>query len=140
MLRLADAGDWQAVYRLVCLLEDTRFPAARFEKIFREQVESPFYFCYLWEENGTVVGMLNLRFEEQLHHCDMVAEILEFVIDPALRGGGIGHRMIQAALELCREKGCCLVELSCNRARVDAHRFYERERFLNTHCRFTMDI
>lgn len=140
MFRLAEAKDWEAVYRLVCVLEETEFPAGRFEEIFRAQMESPLYACCLWEENGVTAAALTLRFEDQLHHCDKVAEILEFAVDPGLRGGGIGHKLLAEALGLCREKGCCLVELSCGQRRKDAHRFYTREGFVNTHCRFTMPL
>ena len=121
-------------------MEETEFPADRFEGIFRRQVESPAYACYLWEEEGAVKAALALRFEEQLHHCGMVAEILEFVVDPSQRGGGVGHQLLAAAQGLCREKGCCLVELSCSHKRTDAHRFYSREGFVDTHKHFTMGL
>ena len=140
MFRLATANDWEAVYRLVCALEETHFPAERFREIFLRQVESPLYACCLWEENGTVAAMLNLRMDEQLHHCDRVAEILEFAVDPACRGGGVGHQLLGYALAFCREAGCCLAELSCGMRRKDAHRFYAREGFADTHRRFTMGL
>ena len=28
-----------------------------------------------------VVSVLNLRFEQQLHHCECIAEIMEFAVD-----------------------------------------------------------
>lgn len=139
MFRLATAEDSREVYRLICALEETEFPRDRFRKIFLEQLESPRYACCLWDENG-VAAVLTLRFEEQLHHCDRVAEIIEFAVDPGRRGGGIGRKLLAEALALCRERGCCLAELSCGMRRQDAHRFYEREGFTNTHCRFTKPL
>ncbi|MGO9356824.1 MAG: GNAT family N-acetyltransferase, partial [Xanthobacteraceae bacterium] len=38
-----------------------------------------------------------------------------------------------AAVELAREKGCILVQLTTNKQRTDAQRFYRRLGFVNSH-------
>ena len=53
-----------------------------------------------------------------------------------LRSQGLGARMVRWALEECRERGCGMVQLTSNKLRLDAHRFYERLGFVPTHTGF----
>jgi GNAT superfamily N-acetyltransferase len=55
-----------------------------------------------------------------------------------LRGKGIGAAMMGFALEEARRLGVGLVELSSNKKRGDAHRFYERLGFEKSHEGFKM--
>lgn len=49
------------------------------------------------------------------------------------RGKGIGARMMAFAIDAARERGCVLIQLSTNKARSDAHRFYARLGFEASH-------
>ncbi|QNK70046.1 GNAT family N-acetyltransferase [Variovorax sp. PAMC26660] len=49
------------------------------------------------------------------------------------RGQDIGERMFAHAIELARAAGCRLVQLTTDKRRTDAHRFYERLGFEATH-------
>lgn len=51
----------------------------------------------------------------------------DLVVASAHRGKGIGGRLIEAATEWARERGCTHLELSSGADRKDAHRFYLRE-------------
>jgi ribosomal protein S18 acetylase RimI-like enzyme len=61
-------------------------------------------------------------------------------VDPTLRGSGIGATMMRHALVMAREKGIGLLELSSNKNRADAHRFYERLGFARSHEGFKMAL
>jgi GNAT superfamily N-acetyltransferase len=50
-----------------------------------------------------------------------------------LRGQGVGALMIQWAIDQARERGCSLVQLTTDKSRVAAHRFYERLGFVASH-------
>lgn len=49
------------------------------------------------------------------------------------RNRGLGSQMMRWALERCRERGCGMVQLTSNKKRLDAHRFYERLGFHKSH-------
>ncbi|MES0872257.1 GNAT family N-acetyltransferase [Pseudovibrio sp. SCP19] len=55
-----------------------------------------------------------------------------------MRGKGLGKAMLSHAVELAREKGCCMVQLTSNKERADAHRFYESNGFVSTHEGFKL--
>ena len=79
-------------------------------------------------------------FEEQLHHTEYIAEIMEFAVDAAFRGQGIGKAMLEEACKIAREQGCSQIEVACNQLRVDTHRFYLREGMHNFHYKFSKSL
>lgn len=140
MYRICEKGDEAAVYHLICELEDKELDWNNFKKAYRLQLDSPNYRCWVWEENGRVTGMLNLRFEWQLHHENPVAEILEFAVLKEYRGRGIGRELFSQACDGARDRGCELIEVACNRRRTDAHRFYRAVGMEESHCRFSLTL
>jgi ribosomal protein S18 acetylase RimI-like enzyme len=89
---------------------------------------------YVWEEDGAVVGCLQLTcLPGLLLKGGWRAQIEGVRVDSRLRGRRIGERMILAAVELAREKGCILMQLTTNKKRTDAQRFYRRLGFVNSH-------
>ena len=79
-------------------MEQKELPFDRFSAIFQEQISRGRYDCLICERDGKAVGVLNLRFEKQLHHCEAIAEIMEFAVDAAYRGQEIGKKMLAIAM------------------------------------------
>lgn len=141
MVREAVPADEGAAYGLICDMEQARLDRAAFSSIFREQQESPAY-CQLVCESpeGGVIGFLNLRMERQLHHCGRIAEVMELAVAAGRRGNGLGRELFREAARRAREAGCLQLEVCCNRLRLDAHRFYEREGMKKYHFKLTMNL
>ena len=49
------------------------------------------------------------------------------------RGRGLGEAMVRWVVEEARRRGCALVQLTTDKSRDDAHRFYERLGFVASH-------
>ena len=77
MYRKSTLEDCRAIYQLICELEQKELPYQRFSEIYYQQIQDSRYYCLVYEYNGSVVAALNLRMEEQLHHTERIAEILE---------------------------------------------------------------
>jgi ribosomal protein S18 acetylase RimI-like enzyme len=56
------------------------------------------------------------------------------------RGQRIGERMIALAVEAARAAGCRVVQLTTDKRRTDAHRFYERLGFKASHEGMKLDL
>lgn len=56
------------------------------------------------------------------------------------RGQGIGALLIQDAEARARAAGCTLLQFTTNRARDDAHRFYERLGFTPSHIGYKKSL
>ena len=138
-VRMATVADTDAVYELMCQLEDTRFDRLTFCKRFAWQLARQPFFAFVLEEDD-VVGFVNVRVERQLHHEHPVAEICELVVDKGCRGGGRGTLLLERAIACAREQGCEVIEVTSNAARLDAHRFYENHGMKRTHTKFMMGL
>ncbi|WP_369811089.1 N-acetyltransferase family protein [Quadrisphaera sp. DSM 44207] len=56
------------------------------------------------------------------------------------RGGGLGAAVVGWAVAEARRRGCALVQLTTDRSRTDAHRFYERLGFVASHEGFKLQL
>jgi GNAT superfamily N-acetyltransferase len=54
------------------------------------------------------------------------------------RGEKIGEAMIAWVLDKCRREGCGIVQLTTDKSRTDAHRFYDRLGFEPSHIGYKM--
>ena len=84
--------------------------------------------------DGEVVGTFQLTFTPSLSRGGSTRMTIEAVhVRSDLRGQGIGRQMMTWALSRGRERGCRLAQLTSDRKRLDAHRFYESLGFTASH-------
>lgn len=84
--------------------------------------------------DGEVAGTLQLTFIPGLSRKGTERAQIEAVrVSSAHRGRGLGHQMIEWAIGEARRRGCGLVQLTSDKRRADAIRFYESLDFEATH-------
>ncbi|MEU7720347.1 GNAT family N-acetyltransferase [Streptomyces tibetensis] len=90
---------------------------------------------------GRVVGTLQLTIIPGLSRRGATRSIIEGVrIHADERGSGLGTQLIEWAIEESRNEGCQLVQLTSDKTRADAHRFYERLGFTASHTGFKLQL
>ncbi|MFF2790347.1 GNAT family N-acetyltransferase [Streptomyces sp. NPDC058049] len=90
---------------------------------------------------GRVVGTLQLTIVPGLSRKGATRSIIEGVrVHADERGGGLGTRFIEWAVEKSRSENCALVQLTSDATRTDAHRFYERLGFTASHVGFKLQF
>ena len=91
------------------------------------------------EKDSEVVGTLQISIIPGLPRFGMRRGLLENVhIRADQRGSGLGTKMVTWAIERCREAGCGMIQLTSNKVRLDAHRFYEKLGFAKSHEGFKL--
>jgi len=86
------------------------------------------------DRNGTIVGCLQLTFIPGLSRSGMLRGQIEAVrVAESERGHGLGRRLFEWAFERARQRGCGLVQLTTDKKRAGAHRFYESLGFVASH-------
>lgn len=130
--------------RIVQLLADDAIGATReqftdplpasYLEAFAEIDADPRQLLVVAEIGGQVVGTLQLSFIPYLTHGGSSRAQIEGVrVDGSQRGSGLGRAMILWAIERARERGCPMVQLTTDKRRTEAHRFYERLGFVASH-------
>ncbi|MFE7897079.1 GNAT family N-acetyltransferase [Streptomyces sp. NPDC057424] len=88
-----------------------------------------------------VVGTLQLTIIPGLSRRGATRSIIEGVrIHADERGSGLGTQLIEWAIDESRNQGCQLVQLTSDKTRTDAHRFYERLGFTASHAGFKLQL
>jgi ribosomal protein S18 acetylase RimI-like enzyme len=85
-------------------------------------------------DDERVVATLQITFTPSLSHQGSWRATLESVRTAShLRGRGIGGALVAYAIERARLRGCRLMQLSTDKSRAEAKRFYERLGFRASH-------
>lgn|SRR5690606_7209236 len=94
----------------------------------------PNQFLCVAMQGEQVVATLQLTFIPGMSHAGAKRGQIESVrVSSAHRGQGIGESLITWAIDECRSRGCSIVQLTTDRQRPDALRFYERLGFVGSH-------
>lgn len=93
------------------------------------------------ESNAVLVGMLQLTFIPYLTHTGSWRCLIEGVrIAKDYRGQGLGSRFIDWAIARASERNCGIVQLTSDKKRPDALRFYAALGFEATHEGFKLKL
>ena len=139
--REAEPGDLEAIIRLHEEDElgshgDAWLPETRpaYEAAFAAISRSPENRLFVAIDGDEVVGTFQLTFIPNLTGRGALRVKVESVkVKAARRSGGIGARMMEYAEDHARAHGAALLELTSNKTRTAAHRFYERLGFSRSH-------
>jgi GNAT superfamily N-acetyltransferase len=139
--RRATEADLVAIVRMLsddplgALRETVTHPLpARYEEAFRRIDGDPNQELTVAELNGQLVGTFHLTFIQYLtHQGGLRAQIEAVRVHAQHRGKGIGAKLFAYAFDRAREAGCYVVQLTTDKQRPRAIRFYEQLGFVATH-------
>ena len=130
IVRLGHAGGPPGSSREPLLLP---LPAAYFES-FAAIDADPRSTLMVAELEGVVVGTWQVTYLAYLAAKGRTDALVEAVhVSEKHRDHGIGTQMMTWAIEEARRRGCRRVQLTTDKRRANAHRFYEKLGFVATH-------
>lgn len=93
------------------------------------------------ESDGTLVGMLQLTFIPYLTHTGSWRCLIEGVrIARDFRGQGVGSEFIYWSIQRAKQRACTIVQLTSDKQRPGALKFYEALGFEASHEGFKLKI
>ena len=93
------------------------------------------------EQDGVVAGTCQLTFTPSLSRRGAERMTIEAVrVRADLRGHGIGRALMLWSLGRARERGCGLAQLTTDKRRTEAHRFYTSLGFEASHEGFKLAL
>jgi ribosomal protein S18 acetylase RimI-like enzyme len=136
-VRLATAADTDSIGDLL----------NAFNKEYHEPTPSPKQlsarFKELFDQGDTSVllggdgpdGVAVLRFRSSIWSNSLECYLAELYVKPQSRGNQLGHYLLQAAIELAKQKGADYMDLGTSEADVAAIKLYESFGFTNHESR-----
>lgn len=86
------------------------------------------------DDDSAVIGVLQLTFIPSITYRGGWRALIEGVrIAAEFRSSGAGRKLFVWAIERARERGCHMLQLTSDKARPDAIRFYEGLGFIASH-------
>ena len=93
------------------------------------------------EAESGVVATAQITFVPCLTQQGGMRAIVEGVrVASSARSRGIGEKLMEHMSALAEARGCVSVQLTTSKARVDAHRFYDRIGFSHSHLGYKRDL
>ena len=142
VLRRAEAGDISALVDLLAADQlgatrdgvDTDQDLAVYQRAFRAIDSDPAHLLVVAQAGPRIVGTLQLSFIPGLARRGALRAQIEAVrVHESYRGRGLGAAMMGWAIEEARRRGCGLVQLTSDKSRPEAHRFYQQLGFVASH-------
>ncbi|MEU6771605.1 GNAT family N-acetyltransferase [Streptomyces sp. NPDC046759] len=145
-IRRATADDLPAI---VAMLADDPLGAARespddmapYQAALERLETDPHQHLVVAVREGRLIGTLQLTIVPGLSHRGATRALIEAVrVHADERGSGLGSLLIEWAIDTARRLECGMVQLTSDKTRTDAHRFYERLGFSATHEGFKLRL
>ncbi|MCF6376806.1 GNAT family N-acetyltransferase [Nocardioides KLBMP 9356] len=110
-------------------------------RAFQAVDADPAHLLVVAEDGGRVVATLQLSFIPGLARRGALRAQVEGVrVHPEARNSGLGRALLLWARDEAERRGCALIQLTSDKARSDAHRFYSRLGYVASHEGFKLDL
>lgn len=115
--------------------EDFRIPIPEsYVKAFNEITSDKGQNLMVVQDNGVVIGTFQLSIIPYLTYQGRSRAQMEAVrVSSKYRGKGIGKKMIEWCLEFAHKQNCHVLQLTTDKKRPDAIRFYKSLGFIDSH-------
>lgn len=146
VIRRATATD---VPGIVSMLIDDEIAAQRespddltpYQAAFAAIEADPNQLLVVAERNDELVGTLQLTIIPGLSRKGATRGLVEAVrVAASARSTGLGTTLLEWSIEEARTRGCTILQLTSDKARTDAHRFYTNLGFQMTHEGFKLAL
>ena len=112
-----------------------------YRRAFEAIDADPAHLLIVAESGGEIVATMQLSFLPGLARRGALRAQIEAVrVRADRRGSGLGGELMIWAIEEARRRGCALVQLTSDKRRTDAHRFYARLGFVASHEGFKLAL
>ncbi|GLZ32728.1 N-acetyltransferase [Lentzea sp. NBRC 105346] len=112
-----------------------------YAEAFEEIDNDPNRLTAVVEQHNELVGTLSLTFSRTLEYQGRRRMNIESVrVHRNHRKAGIGTEMIKWAIDEAKRRGVDVVRLTSHNDRVDAHRFYKRLGFTQSHVAMVLEL
>lgn len=105
-----------------------------YENVFLELSQSQYFDVYVMEREQNIIGCYQIMYLPHLSFKGTKRAQVESVrIHSSLRGQGLGSQLMKHAIETAKTAGCGIFQLTSNKERTEAGKFYRELGLSPTH-------
>ena len=132
-IRSCATNDFASVLRLLRQLwPEKQLDESAVKRGFERALDSGSQACLCADNNNDqAVGFVSLTIKNNLWQAANLGHIDELIVDQAHHGHGLGSELLNAIIDVAKERHCTRIELDSAFHRKKAHQFYERNGFEN---------
>ncbi len=113
-----------------------------YEQAFDDIQKSPYAEIYVAvNEDGKVVACIQMSVVQCLvHRGEKRVEVAGLRVNRRIRKSGLGAKLLRHVMEEGKTRGAVVAQFTSNKARQDAHMFYERMGFTASHDGYKISL
>lgn len=136
-IRKASSDDLNEV---VHLLTDDDFGKTRegssesYKEAFEEILSSEYFDVFVMERDNEIIGCYQMMYLPHLSFTGTKrAQVESIRIKSDLRGQGLGKKLMKHAIQIAKDSECGIFQLTSNKKRIEANKFYRELGLSPTH-------
>lgn len=135
-IRKIELEDLDNVFYLLNELYGNKLKYDKFKEIYKLKLEDKNSYYIVAVIDNKIVGVLTSEINVQLHRERKQCFVEDLIIDKEYRNKGIGKALLQNAVDYAKENDCEVIELTSYIENENAHRFYEKNKFIKHSYKF----
>ena len=138
-IRKATLDDYEVI---ISLMDQLDYPGTDpfIKQRISQLLDHPDHKLLVYELDGKVVACISIHYIPQLALKGDFAIISYLSVDNSVRSNGIGREIEEYCTQLAMERNCDRIQVHCNIRREQAHRFYERQGFVESRKYFSKKL
>ncbi|MES2618548.1 MAG: GNAT family N-acetyltransferase [Bacteroidota bacterium] len=138
IIRRAQLGDLEGIYMLLEELEGDVLNFGDFKHCYLANLEnSHIIYLVAIDVHDKLLGFISCHAQFLLHHAGKVFEIQELIVNKPQRGRKIGQQLLDGLENILKDEQYTSFEVTANKKRKKAREFYLKNKFIETHHKFT---
>lgn len=137
-IRRFELNDLDKIYKLMNILYNGKLKYDKFKNIYKLKLQDKNSYYIVAVQDDNVVGLLTSELQEKLHRERLQLFIEDLIVEESKRNNGIGKALIENAVNYAKSNNCEVVELTSYKDNTKAHKFYEKNGFINHSIKFKM--
>ena len=106
----------------------------KYMSAFSELLGSNYFDIFVMEQKGEVIGFYQIMYLPHISFKGASRAQIESVrIRSDIRGQGLGTQLIRHSIERGRKRGCAVFQLTSNKQRIKAKKFYDKLGLIASH-------
>lgn len=105
-----------------------------------DMLNSDDYAIFVAEKNESIVGFIGVHFGLAFEIKGKVMRIIALAVKESCQHQGIGTELLKVAEKCAAESGACVIGVNSGLQRINAHSFYEKQKFSKKGYSFTKNI